>query len=125
MIVIPKRSEESALSREWKFHIYIVASKSRRIYVGMTNDLFDRVMQHKKGEIEGFTKKYKINRLVYFEKFRYVNNCIAREKQLKGFSRTKKVALIEAMNPTWEDFAADWGTRIKSLPTEPPERSDN
>src|SRR5258708_17717635 len=84
----------------------------------MTNDLFDRVMQHKKGEIEGFTKKYKINRLVYFEKFRYVNNCIAREKQLKGFSRIKKIGLIEAMNPTWEDFAADWVTKIQSLPTE-------
>jgi putative endonuclease len=101
--------------REWKFHVYIMSSKSRRIYVGITNSLFSRVMQHKEGKIEGFTKRYKINRLVYFEPFQYVNNCIAREKQVKGWARDKKVVLIERFNPTWEDLAADWGK-----PLDPP-----
>jgi len=65
--------------------------------------------------MEGFTKRYKIDRLVYYEVFKYVNNCIARETQLKGWSRAKKVALIASLNPTWEDLAADWGTRIEPL----------
>ena len=84
------------MRREWKFYVYIMSSKSRRIYVGMTNSLFNRVMQHKEGKIEGFTRKYKINRLVYFEPFQYVNNCIARETQVKGWARDKKVVLIRA-----------------------------
>ncbi len=80
------------MRRDWKFHVYIMASKSRRIYVGMTNSLFSRVMQHKEGQIEGFTKRYKINRLVHFEPFQYVNNCIAREKQVKKDGReTRKL----------------------------------
>ncbi len=100
------------MKREWKFYIYILASKSRRLYTGMTNSLFNRVMQHKPGEIDGFTKRYKINRLVYFEEFKYVRNCIAREKELKKWSRTKKIALIEELNPTWEDLAKDWGKAL-------------
>lgn len=97
-----------------QFYVYILASKSRSTYVGMTNSLFTRVMQHRRGEVE-FTSRYRINRLVYFEIFKYVNNCIARETQLKSWSRAKKVALIEKMNPTWEDFAANWGKPIKRL----------
>jgi len=62
------------LKREWRFYIYILASKSRRTYVGMTNSLFRRVMEHKSGELEGFTKRYKIDRLVYYEVFKYANN---------------------------------------------------
>ncbi|MGH9578202.1 MAG: hypothetical protein ACRD3R_12260, partial [Terriglobales bacterium] len=61
-----------------------------------------------RGEIKGFTKRYKITRLVYHEPFRYSNNCIAREKQVKAWTRAKRVALIESVNPTWEDLAADW-----------------
>jgi len=94
------------------FFVYILASKSRRLYVGMTNSLLRRVMQHKSGEMDGFTKRYRIDRLVYYETFRYVNNCIAREKQIKAWSRTKKIALVRAFNPSWEDLAADWGTEI-------------
>jgi putative endonuclease len=106
--------------KEWRFYIYLLASKSRRLYTGMTNSLFHRVMEHKSGKVEGFTKRYKINRLVYYEVFKYVNNCIAREKEIKGWSRAKKVALIESVNPTWEDLAADWGTRIEELEPKPP-----
>src|SRR5947209_1687184 len=90
------------------FWVYMMASKSRVIYIGMTGFLYERVMQHKNDEIEGFTKRYNVNRLVYFERFRYVNNAIARETFLKGWRRAKKIALIEQFNPTWEDLAADW-----------------
>jgi len=79
----------------------------------MTNSLFRRVRQHKRGDEDGFTKRYEINRLVYFEVFRYVNNCLTREKQLKSWARAKKVSLISAFNPSWEDLAADWDTAIK------------
>jgi putative endonuclease len=67
-----------------------------------------RVLQHKSGQVAGFTQRYHINRLVYYEAFRYVNNAIARETQIKKWRREKRVALIEALNPTWEDLAADW-----------------
>ncbi|HJX83825.1 MAG TPA: GIY-YIG nuclease family protein [Candidatus Angelobacter sp.] len=102
-----------------KFYVYILSGKSHRIYVGRTNSLFNRVMQHKEGKIEGFTKRYKINRLVYFERFQYVNNCIARETQVKGWSRDKKVVLIERFNPTWEDLART-GVNRSTRPQEAP-----
>lgn len=102
-----------------QFYINILASKSQRIYVGMTNSLFHRVLQHREGEVE-FTGRYKINRLVYYEVFKYVNNCINRETELKGWSRAKKVALIEALNPTWEDFAVNWGKPIRPLTPDVP-----
>lgn len=66
----------------------------------MTNSLLARVLQHRRGEVK-FTCRYRINRLVYYEIFKYVNNCIARETQLKGWSRDKKIALIQSKNPTW------------------------
>ncbi len=105
------------MSRDWHFWVYIMASKSRRIYTGMTNNLARRVAEHKTGAIEGFTHRYKINRLVYFERYQYVGNAIRREKAIKGLDRAKRVALIESMNPTWEDLAADWGKPIESLAT--------
>ncbi len=77
-IVIPtlslSKGRNLLLKREWRFYIYILASKSRRTYVGMTNSLLRRVMEHKSGELEGFTKRYKIDRLVYYEVFKYANN---------------------------------------------------
>jgi putative endonuclease len=79
------------------------------LYVGVTGFLMARILQHKSGECEGFTQRYKVNRLVYFEVFQYVNNAIARETEIKKWRREKKVALFEADNPTWEDLAADWG----------------
>jgi putative endonuclease len=103
------------VKREWHFWVYIVASKSRRIYTGMTNDIGRRIREHKAGEIEGFTQRYKINRLVYYERFRLVGNAINREKQIKGLDREKRVALIESMNPTWEDLSLEWGQPIELL----------
>jgi putative endonuclease len=95
------------MPREYEFFVYIMSSRSRQIYVGMTNDLRRRVGQHKAAVRDGFTKRYAITRLVYFERFQYVNNAIAREKELKDWRRELKVKLIEAGNPTWEDLAGD------------------
>ncbi len=103
------------MSREWRFWVYIMSSKSRRIYTGMTSDIRRRVTEHKAGEVEGFTQRYKINRLVYFERFHYVGNAIEREKEIKGLDRAKRVALIESMNPTWDDLSEEWGKPLKPL----------
>jgi putative endonuclease len=88
---------------------YIVASRSRTIYIGVSGDLFSRVMQHRAGDVEGFTSQYRCSRLVWFERYVSPEAAIAREKQLKGWTRAKKIALIERENPTWEDLSADWG----------------
>jgi len=89
------------------FYVYILASRSRVLYTGVTNDLARRVREHKAGESEGFTKKYRVHRLVFFESFRDVRAAIAREKQIKLWRREKKVALIEAQNPTGEDLVVE------------------
>ena len=94
--------------RAREYFVYIIASRSRNIYTGVTNDLLARVRQHRQGKADSFTKKYKIHRLVYYERFQYINNAIAREKYLKHCTREEKVALIEATNPTWEDLAAEY-----------------
>ena len=85
--------------------IYIVSGHSRCLYIGVTSDLSGRIWEHKTGVYAGFTKKYKLNQLVYHEFFDDIEIAIAREKQLKGWSRAKKIALIEKMNPGWEDLA--------------------
>lgn len=88
--------------------VYIMASRSRTLYIGVTRDLHHRVFQHKNGTYGGFTSKYRITRLIYFEEFVLMNNAIAREKQLKRWSRSKKLRLIDVQNPTWIDLAEDW-----------------
>ena len=90
-----------------------MSSKGRVLYVGMTGFLTSRVLQHKSGETDGFTRRYNITRLVYYETFRYVNNAIARETEIKKWRREKKVALIESVNPLWNDLAADWGQPMR------------
>lgn len=97
--------------REYLFFVYIMASKSRVLYTGITNDLNVRVFQHKTARFDGFTKKYRVHRLVYFESFRYVNSAIAREKEIKHWIRQRRVQLIESTNPTWEDLAESWFTK--------------
>ena len=96
--------------------VYMVASKSRVLYIGMTNNLERRIFEHKNDVIEGFSKKYKCHRLVYYESFDDVTKAINREKQLKRWNRTKKVFLIERENPTWEDLAAEWFIRHRYVP---------
>jgi putative endonuclease len=94
--------------REYKFFVYIMASKSRVLYTGITNDLAVRVFQHKTGRFAGFTKQYRVHRLVYFESFQYVRGAIAREKEIKHWTRLRRVQLIELDNPVWDDLAASW-----------------
>ena len=85
------------------YYVYIMASRSRVLYTGVTNDLPRRVDEHKRGLIPGFTSTYRITRLVHFEAFADVHEAIAREKQIKGWVRARKIRLIEQHNPTWED----------------------
>ena len=99
--------------REYKFYVYIMGSRSLNFYVGMCNDMERRAWEHKEGEINGFTKRYNINRLLYYEILRYVNNAITREKQLKGWSRAKKLALIRSVNPALLDLAEGWGQEMQ------------
>jgi putative endonuclease len=87
------------------YYVYILASRSRVIYIGVSNHLVRRIQEHRDGLVPGFTSKYRIHRLVHFEMFHDVRAAIAREKQLKGWSRAKKVKLIEERNPTWDDLA--------------------
>src|SRR6185437_11651715 len=92
--------------RQGGYFTYIIASRSRTIYIGITNNLVLRVHQHKHHLRDGFTAKYHCHRLVWFERFEGPTKAIAREKQLKGWTRAKKIALIEKSNPTWEDLSA-------------------
>jgi putative endonuclease len=86
--------------------IYILTNQTRTtIYIGVTNDLVVRVMQHQNAETESFTKRYRLNRLAYYEIFDDIRDAIAREKQLKRWRRDKKNALIATMNPNWEDLS--------------------
>ena len=85
-----------------------MANQSRMIYTGITNSLLHRVHQHKTKQIEGFTKKFNVTKLVHFEEMNDVRVAIRREKEIKGWLRAKKVALIEKDNPTWKDLAEDW-----------------
>jgi len=89
------------------YYVYIMASKRLTLYVGVTNNLMRRVNEHKKHLTEGFTKKYHVTRLVYYEETNDVNAAIAREKEIKGWLRRKKIALIKSVNPTWKDLAKE------------------
>ena len=91
-----------------EYWVYILASVHRTLYIGVTNDLERRVFEHKNQLISGFSTKYGIDMLVYFESTDDVHEALAREKQLKGWLRKKKLALIESMNPKWADLAAYW-----------------
>jgi len=91
-----------------QYYVYIMTNKSRTLYTGVTNDLNRRVYEHKQKLVPGFTSKYNITRLVYFEATTDIRAAIAREKQIKGWLRSKKVALIESANPKWDDLSAGW-----------------
>ena len=91
------------------YFVYIMTNPSHAtLYTGVTNDLRRRVYEHKHKLIEGFTSKYNVIYLLYFEVTSDVKAAIAREKQIKGWLRAKKVALIQSANPTWKDLSADW-----------------
>ena len=96
------------------YYVYILASKSLVLYIGVTNNLERRVGEHKEKRTAGFTSRYNVNRLVYFEDTHDIHAAIAREKQFKGWLRQKKIALIESTNPTWRDLSDDW---LKTTPS--------
>lgn len=91
-----------------QYFVYIMASLSGTLYIGVTNDLYKRTYQHKNDLIKGFTKKYGCHKLVYFEETSDVESAIAREKQLKSWNRAKKEFIIKKLNPHWKDLSASW-----------------
>jgi putative endonuclease len=97
----------------YEFWVYILTSRTGTLYVGVTGYLGTRITQHKIDSIEGFTQKYKVHRLVYYESYQYIQTAIRREKQLKGWRREKKIALIEKINPRWQDLAENWGREMR------------
>ena len=96
------------MRKEYNFYVYIMASESGTLYTGITNDLERRNYEHKNDLIEGFTKKYKCHKLIYFEETNNVEEAIKREKQIKNWSRKKKESLIKTKNPTWKDLSDDF-----------------
>jgi putative endonuclease len=100
------------------YFVYIMTNRSRTLYTGVTNDLMRRVQEHKQKLIPGFTKKYNITKLVYFEETTDIQAAIQREKQIKGWLRAKKIALIESINPQWQDLSAEWyASDISGVPS--------
>jgi putative endonuclease len=91
-----------------QYYVYIMTNRSRTLYTGVTNNLYRRVYEHKNKLIGGFTKKYNITKLVWYEVTSEITSAIAREKQIKGWLRRKKIALIESMNPEWKDLSEEW-----------------
>ena len=91
-----------------EYYVYIMTNHSKTLYTGVTNDLVRRVYEHKNKMVDGFTKKYNITKLVYYEGTNNVQNAIAREKQIKGLLRRKKIDLIESVNPQWMDLSKGW-----------------
>ena len=89
-------------------YVYILSNPYRTLYIGVTNNLKRRIYEHKQKIVEGFTQKYDITRLVYFEQTTDIRSAIHREKQLKGWLRAKKMTLIESVNPNWQDLSESW-----------------
>jgi putative endonuclease len=87
------------------YHVYIMASRSRVLYVGVTGNLARRLREHRLGLLPGFTRRYRVKHLVYLESTPNVADALAREKQIKGWTRARKIALIESQNPGWQDLA--------------------
>lgn len=94
--------------KNYNFYIYIMASNTGTLYIGMTNNLERRVYEHQNGLIKGFTKKYSCKKLVYYEHYTDVYEAITREKQIKKWRREKKENLIKTINPSWKDLSLEW-----------------
>jgi putative endonuclease len=105
---VPQDEMGDWIGRVKTYYVYIMTNKTRTLYTGVTGNLERRVLQHKRKMLPGFTHAYHIDRLVYFETFSDVRDAIRREKQIKGWLRARKVALIIAANPAWRDLSEDW-----------------
>ena len=97
--------------RRHHYYVYILTNRSKTLYVGVTNSLYRRVWEHKFGSGSGFCKRYLIDRLVYYERFGDIGAAIAREKQIKGWLRSKKIELIVGSNAAWKDLSDGWYER--------------
>ena len=91
-----------------EYYVYIMTNKSRTLYTGVTNNLMRRVHEHKNKLVSGFTSKYNIQFLIYYESTSNIHVALQREKQIKGWLRSKKIALINSMNPKWKDLSEEW-----------------
>ena len=100
--------------RVHRYFVYILASRSRTLYIGVTNNLWNRVLQHREGTGSVYTKRYRCVRLVHFEVFQFIRDAIAREKELKDWNRSKKIRLIEGGNPSWSDLAEGWSREVET-----------
>jgi len=94
-----------------QYYVYIMTNRSKTLYTGVTNDIERRVYEHKQKLIDGFTKRYNLTMLVYYETTDDVRSAIGREKQIKGWLRSKKTTLIESVNPEWRDLSDGWYER--------------
>jgi putative endonuclease len=99
----------TAMREQKCYYVYIVASRSRTLYIGITSKLEQRAVQHKTHALPGFSSKYRCERLVFIERYADPQTAITREKQLKGWLRVRKIALIEENNPAWTDLSEGWG----------------
>ena len=96
------------MPRASSFWVYLLASRTATLYVGIANDRERRLREHREGAVPGFTNEYGVNQLAYWECFADPRDAIAREKQIRGWRRSRKVALVESVNPAWRDMSADW-----------------
>ena len=90
------------------YFVYIMSNRSKTLYTGVTNNLIRRVREHREARASDFTARYKLDRLVYFERFEDIRNAIEREKEIKGLLRIKKIALVVSVNPAWADLSKEW-----------------
>jgi len=104
--------------KEYQYYVYIMSSESGVLYTGVTNSLERRVWEHKTQKIKGFTTRYRVNTLVYYEDTNDIGAAITREKEIKGWVRKKKVALINSVNPEWRDLSLDFMDAPASCHTE-------
>lgn len=100
---------------EHTYFTYILANRSKTLYTGITNNMGRRLAEHRAGEGSAFTSRYKIDRLVYFERYRDVRTAIAREKQIKNMHRADKIRLIVGVNPAWRDLSEEWGKAAEPM----------
>ena len=108
------------MKKEYHFYVYIISNYKRTtFYIGFTNNIVRRMIEHKNGLFPGFSKKYKLKYLIYFEEYQYVDQAISREKELKGWSRKKKINLIKSANPNIEDLSEgmfkNYGINVREI----------
>jgi putative endonuclease len=115
----PKVCDAAGMCTPRIYFVYIMTNRSKTLYTGMTNNLIRRVREHKEARGSDFTTKYKLDRLVYFERFEDVRNAIERERRIKGWLRIKKIALIVSVNPAWRDLSLPWTERHAFQPDAP------